>query len=54
MNSKLLIIYEYQILFEILDEIKESLNFKIIQSNKNDYNKIEFDPKMRISIQGSL
>ncbi len=46
MNSKLLIIYEYQILFEILDEIKESLNFKIIQSNKNDYNKIEFDPKI--------
>ena len=46
MNSKILIIYEYQILFEILNEIKESLNFKIIQSNKNDYNKIEFDPKI--------
>ena len=46
MNSKILIIYEYQILFEILNEIEESLNFKIIQSNKNDYNKIEFDPKI--------
>ena len=30
MNSKILIIYEYQILFGILDEIKENLNFKII------------------------
>tara|TARA_Y100001935_G_C17096592_1_gene403876 strand:- start:153 stop:713 length:561 start_codon:yes stop_codon:yes gene_type:complete len=46
MNSKVLIIYEYQILFEILDEIKESLNFKIIQSKKNNYNEIKSDPKI--------
>ena len=46
MNSKVLIVYEYQILFEILDEIKESLNFKIIQSKKNNYNEIKFDVKI--------
>lgn len=46
MSSKVLIIYEYQILFEILDEIKESLNFKIIQSKKNNYNEIKSDPKI--------
>ena len=46
MNSKVLIIYEYQILFGILDEIKESLNFKIIQSKKNNYNEIKSDPKI--------
>ncbi len=46
MNSKILIIYEYQILFEILNEIKESLNFDIITSNKKDYKSIKFDPKI--------
>tara|TARA_B100000242_G_C42943520_1_gene437560 strand:+ start:147 stop:707 length:561 start_codon:yes stop_codon:yes gene_type:complete len=46
MNSKVLIIYEYQILFGILDEIKENLNFKIVQSKKSDYDEIKFDPKI--------
>ena len=46
MNSKILIIHEYKILFEILDEIKEILNFKIIRSDKNDYKNIKFDPKV--------
>ena len=46
MNSKTLIIFEYQILFEILSEIRESLNFKIIQCDKNEYNNIQFDPKV--------
>ena len=41
MNSKTLIIYDYQILFEILNEISESLNFKIIQSNKEEYNDLK-------------
>ncbi len=45
MNSRILIIYEYQILFEILNEIHETLNFKIIQSNKSDYKNLKFDPK---------
>tara|TARA_B100001057_G_scaffold401350_1_gene412829 strand:- start:689 stop:1249 length:561 start_codon:yes stop_codon:yes gene_type:complete len=46
MNSRILIIYEYQILFEILNEIRESLNFKIVQSNKSDYKNLKFDPKI--------
>ena len=43
MNSKTLIIFEYRILFEILNEIRESLNFKIIQCDENEYNNIQFD-----------
>ena len=43
MNSKILIVHEYQILFEILNEIKEKLNFKIIKSNKHELNQIKFD-----------
>ena len=46
MNSKTLIIFEYKILFEILNEISESLNFKIIQCDENEYNNIRFDPKV--------
>ena len=46
MNLKILIIYEHKILFEILNEIKEVLNFKIIKSEKNDYKNIKFDPKI--------
>ncbi len=38
MNSKTLIIFKSPILFEILDEIKEYLNFEIIAINKNDMN----------------
>ena len=45
MSPKILIIFEYQILFEILDEIHKSLNFKIIKCNKNEYKNIQFDPK---------
>jgi len=41
MSLKILIIYEYQILFEILNEISESLNLKIIQSNKKEHNNIK-------------
>ena len=46
MSPKILIIFEYQILFEILDEIHKSLNFKIIKCNKNEYKNIQFDPKI--------
>tara|TARA_Y100000591_G_C21822167_1_gene694298 strand:+ start:726 stop:1286 length:561 start_codon:yes stop_codon:yes gene_type:complete len=46
MNSKILIVYEYQILFRILDEIKENLNFKIIQSEKNNYHEIKSELKI--------
>ena len=34
MNLKTLIIYEFDILFEILDEIKEKLNFSIAKTDK--------------------
>tara|TARA_B100001057_G_scaffold442436_1_gene477816 strand:+ start:30 stop:590 length:561 start_codon:yes stop_codon:yes gene_type:complete len=46
MNLKILVVYEYQILFEILNEIQDILNFKIIKSEKNDYKNIKFDPKI--------
>ena len=46
MSPKILIIFEYQILFEILDEIHKSLNFKIIKCNKNEYKNIQFNPKI--------
>ncbi|MBD1164280.1 winged helix-turn-helix transcriptional regulator [Pelagibacterales bacterium SAG-MED13] len=40
MSSKVLIVYEYQILFEILNEIKKNLNFDIIKSNKDEFDDI--------------
>ena len=45
MNSRILIIYEYQILYQILNEISESLNFEIIQSNNKDLKELNYDPK---------
>ena len=44
MHSKILIIYEYKNLFEILNEIAESLNFKILYCGKKEYDQIKFDP----------
>ena len=46
MSPKILIIFECKILFEILDEIHKSLNFKIVKYNKNEYKNIQFDPKI--------
>tara|TARA_B100001057_G_scaffold326501_1_gene326724 strand:+ start:556 stop:1116 length:561 start_codon:yes stop_codon:yes gene_type:complete len=43
MNSKKLIIYEYQILFEILNEIKEKLDFSIINTNKKDFQRLKVE-----------
>ena len=45
MNSRILIIYEYQILYQILNEISESLNFDIIQSNSKDLKELNYDLK---------
>ena len=45
MNSRILIIYKYQILYQILNEISENLNFEIIQSNNDDLKKFNYDPK---------
>ena len=35
MSSKILIIYEFNMLFEILDEIKDNLNFKLIKLDRD-------------------
>ena len=45
MNSRILIIYEYQILYQILIEISESLNFEITQSNSKDLKELKYDLK---------
>ena len=45
MNLRILIIYEYQILYQILKEINENLNFEIIQCNNEDFKKISFNSK---------
>ena len=41
MISKKIIIYEHDVLFEILDEIKEKLSFDIIKANKKDFENIK-------------
>ena len=45
MNSRILIIYEYQILYQVFNEISESLNFEIIQSNERDLKELNYDQK---------
>ena len=45
MSSRILIIYEYQILYQILNEISESLNFEITQSNSNDFKELKYHLK---------
>ena len=45
MNSRILIIYEYQILYQILNEISENLNFEITQFNSKDLKELKYDPK---------
>tara|TARA_B100001057_G_scaffold281617_1_gene281973 strand:+ start:742 stop:1302 length:561 start_codon:yes stop_codon:yes gene_type:complete len=45
MNSRILIIYEYQILYQILNEINESLSFEIIQSNNKNFKELNYDSK---------
>tara|TARA_B100001057_G_scaffold441551_1_gene476246 strand:+ start:1106 stop:1669 length:564 start_codon:yes stop_codon:yes gene_type:complete len=43
MNSKKLVIYEYDSLFKILNEIKDNLNFELIKADKNNFQNIESD-----------
>ena len=45
MNSRILIIYEYQILYQILNEISEILNFEIIQSSNKNFKQLKYDSK---------
>ena len=49
MNSRILIIYEYQILYQILNEIRESLNFEITQSNSKNLKELKYEDKNKIS-----
>ena len=53
MNLKILIIYEYQILFEILNEIQEKLKFKIIKLNSKEYIDFKHDQKNNYLILSS-
>jgi len=43
MNIKVLYVYDSFILFNILEELKDNLKFKIIYINKKDYQKTNFD-----------
>ncbi|WP_440938584.1 winged helix-turn-helix domain-containing protein [Candidatus Pelagibacter sp.] len=45
MNSRILIIYENQILYQVLNEISESLNFEIIQSDEKNFKEFNYDQK---------
>ena len=41
MNNQNLIIYDFDILFEILHEIKENLNFDLLNVNKEKFSKLD-------------
>ncbi len=43
MNNQNLIIYDFPILYEILTEIEENLNFKLINLKKNKFSKDQLD-----------
>ena len=43
MNSKILFIYNSSKLFNILNEIKQNINFEIYKIDKNDFQKVDFD-----------
>ncbi len=43
MNNQNLIIYDFQILFDILNEIESDLNFNLINCHKKDYSKTPFN-----------
>ena len=42
MNNQILFIYELPFLFDIFEEIKENLNFKIINLTKKEITKTNF------------
>ncbi len=43
MNKQNLLIYEFESLFNILDELKSSLNFNIQKLSKKDFQNLKFD-----------
>jgi len=42
MNNQNLIIYDFPVLFNILSEIKNNLNFKLLNVSKKEYDNIQF------------
>ena len=53
MSSKVLIIYEHQILFELLNEIKENFSFKLINSDNKHFDNLQFEPNTNYLILSS-
>ena len=43
MNNQILIIYDFPILFDILNEIKTNLNFKLLNISKSEFSKTQFN-----------
>jgi len=43
MNNQNLIIYDFQILYEIFNEIEDILNFKLLNISKDRFSEIQFD-----------
>ncbi len=54
MISNKLIIYENDVLFEVLDEIKEKLNFDLIKANKKDFDLIKKNLKTNFLVITSV
>ena len=42
MNNQNLLIYDSHTLYKILEELKDSLNFKIVNISKNEFDTINF------------
>ena len=43
MNNQNLIIYDFKILFDILNEIEDHLSFKLLNVSKKEYSKLQLD-----------
>ena len=50
MNSKKIIIYDNSVLFKILDEIKENLNFDLINCDKKNLKGLTYDTSSNLLI----
>ena len=60
MNLKKIIIYQHKILFSILSEIKEKLNYDLIEADKDNFDQIvktfktDFTLKKRITVKNKF
>ena len=43
MNNQKIIIYDFPVLFDILNEIKSNLNFKLLNVSTKEYSKLQLD-----------